>query len=54
MLPLNGPVFPAETTTATPAFQTASTAWSNGLVTVDWADLNPRERLRILMPYPLR
>src|SRR5450755_5026036 len=54
MLPLNGPVLPAETTTAMPAFQTASAARSSAFVTVDWVDLKPRERLRILMPYWLR
>ena len=38
MEPLNGPAFPAEVTTVMPEFQTASTAWSRGLVTVNWLD----------------
>ena len=50
MVPLNGPALPAEVTTVMPAFQTASTAWSSGLVTVDWLDWYPREMLRTLMP----
>jgi len=30
IVPLNGPLFPAETTTVIPWFQTACTAWSSG------------------------
>ena len=53
IVPLNGPALPAEATTAIPEFQTASTAWSRGLMTVDWLGWNPREMLRTLMPYLL-
>src|ERR1700722_7909617 len=35
IVPLNGPAFPAEVTTAMPEFHAASTAWSSGLSTVD-------------------
>src|ERR1039458_2359856 len=38
MVPLKGPALPAEVTTVIPEFHTASTAWSRGLVTVDWLD----------------
>ena len=50
MVPLNGPALPAEVTTVMPAFHTAWTAWSSGLVTVDWLDWYPRDRLRTRMP----
>src|SRR5215471_2422025 len=40
IVPLNGPAFPADATTAMPEFQTASTAWSNGLLTVDLVGAN--------------
>src|SRR5580700_8368675 len=50
MVPLNGPALPADVTTVMPAFHTACTAWSSGLVTVDWLDWYPRERLRTRMP----
>ena len=50
MLPLNGPALPADTTTAIPEFQTASTAWSRGSVTVGWLLWNPREMLSTSMP----
>ena len=53
MVPLNGPALPAEATTAIPEFHTASTAWSRGLMTVDWWAGTPREMLRTLMPYLL-
>src|SRR6266536_1323255 len=50
MVPLKGPELPAETTTAIPEPHTACTAWSSGLMTVEVADWNPRDMLRILIP----
>ena len=50
MVPLKGPALPAETTTAMPEPQTACTAWSSGLMTVDMSVWNPRDILRTLIP----
>lgn len=51
IVPLAGPAFPADATTAIPACHAVSTAWSNGLVTVDDVGTAPREMFRTRMPY---
>src|SRR4029077_17342454 len=51
IVPLKGPALPAEVTTVIPACHAVSTAWSNGLSTVDEVGMAPSEMFSTPMPY---
>jgi hypothetical protein len=51
MVPLKGPTLPAEVTTAMPACQAVSTAWSSGLRTDEAMGIAPSEMFSTRMPY---